>query len=379
MLPDYTRSIACVAPTISWLLGSKALEDRPILEELNYDVDRVVLFLLDAAGDLIEPLPFMRRYVDLTSTFPSTTATALTTLSTGLHPGEHGCLGFSMYFKEFGVVGNMIKLHPAYVSGSDGLISMGLRPESFGKTIFELIDGKAIYLADRKIQGSGLSKLTLRGSEGRSCISLIDLLVSLRREVEEGDAQLIYVYWGSLDTVGHMRGPYSENFREEFRQVVKLFQEVFLDRMRGSRRTLILFLGDHGMCDVRNRIVTNERKDILESLRMPPTGDLRASYLYTDEVDRVRSLMRELGMYVLERGEAIRSGLFGRFTEQHESRVGDLVVVPPNGLGMWHDFRRDGRRGEYPVGGHGGLHRREIRIRLCYGTVDEMRGGDHST
>ncbi len=378
MLPDYTRNIACLAPTISWLLGSKALEDRPVLEELDYDVDKIVLFLLDAAGELIEPLPFMRRWISLTSTFPSTTATALTTLSTGLHPGEHGCLGFSIYLKELGVIGNMIKLHPAYVGGSDGLINMGLKPESFGKTLFELMDGKSVYFADRKIQGNGLSRLTLRGCEGRSCISLTDLLISLRREAEGGDAKLIYAYWGSLDAIGHMRGPDSENFKEEFRQAAKLFQEVFIDRIRSPRKTLVLFLGDHGMCDVRNRILTNERRDILNSLRMPPTGDLRASYLYTEEVDRVKSMMNELGMYVLEREEAIKSGLFGQFNEQHEDRIGDLVAVPPDGLGMWHDFRRDEGR-EYPVGGHGGLHRREITIRLYYGTVDEMREGVHST
>ncbi|MBX6343197.1 MAG: alkaline phosphatase family protein, partial [Thermomicrobiaceae bacterium] len=66
----------------------------------------------------------------ITSTFPSTTAAALTTLQTAAPPARHGMLGFTTYLREFGVLLNLIRFTPVgpFESRPGGLDLDGFLP-----------------------------------------------------------------------------------------------------------------------------------------------------------------------------------------------------------------------------------------------------------
>ncbi|HWG92990.1 MAG TPA: alkaline phosphatase family protein, partial [Mycobacteriales bacterium] len=96
-------SLADVLPSVLASLGV-AGEPNPLGLE---DTARTVLLLVDGMGwELLrrspEAAPFLSGLAGrpLTAGFPSTTVTSLTSLGTGLPPGEHGLTGYTSWLEE---------------------------------------------------------------------------------------------------------------------------------------------------------------------------------------------------------------------------------------------------------------------------------------
>src|SRR5687767_3848190 len=100
LLPAYEG--ACITNVVPSLLHPP--EVRPDwLPAVAYDADRVVLLVIDGLGwnQLGDRRPLTPTLSSLdggaiTTVAPSTTATALTSITTGLPPGEHGVVGYRM-------------------------------------------------------------------------------------------------------------------------------------------------------------------------------------------------------------------------------------------------------------------------------------------
>ena len=127
--PNYSKySLPNLSATIlNHFLGkrSDAIDDESI-KKVFEGSETIILILVDGLG-----YNFMKRslsgrdsniiraFVDsgltipITSTFPTTTTTALTSVNTALTPQEHGIVGHTMFLKEFGTVANMITFTPA--------------------------------------------------------------------------------------------------------------------------------------------------------------------------------------------------------------------------------------------------------------------------
>ena len=100
VLPDYDG--ACVANIVPALLEWP--EAAPWLPTPVVDANQVVLLVLDGLG--WEQLQERRRLAPtlcsmaggpITTIVPSTTATAMTSITTGLPPGEHGVVGYRIW------------------------------------------------------------------------------------------------------------------------------------------------------------------------------------------------------------------------------------------------------------------------------------------
>jgi hypothetical protein len=100
VLPSYGGP--CVSGLVPALLG--APEDAPAwVPEAGLDARQVVLFVLDGLGwdqlqERREIAPTLASMAGspITTVVPSTTSTALTSITTGLPPGEHGVIGYRM-------------------------------------------------------------------------------------------------------------------------------------------------------------------------------------------------------------------------------------------------------------------------------------------
>src|SRR3989454_9618480 len=99
-VPRYgTRSLAELVPSLLGLLGVAGLANPLALEPAA----RVALLLWDGLGwELLRATgpaaPFLNAMAGepLTAGFPATTAASLSSLTTGLPPGEHGLVGYTM-------------------------------------------------------------------------------------------------------------------------------------------------------------------------------------------------------------------------------------------------------------------------------------------
>jgi hypothetical protein len=121
ILPDYAGgSIFNLVNTIATAVGASdgfcaPLRD-PALGRLLQDRGRIVLMVVDGLGYTHLTRHHwgssLHRHLhsSLTSVFPSTTATAITTFLTGLAPLQHGLTGWHLHFPEIATVGAVLPL-----------------------------------------------------------------------------------------------------------------------------------------------------------------------------------------------------------------------------------------------------------------------------
>ena len=108
LFPDYKNCILSIPNSILSFYGAKTHHDTLNLidEKLNKKYRNVVLYIFDGLGMEIlqkhSPNGFFMKncLTQLTSVYPCTTTTALTTYQNGLSPIEHAWLGWAQYFKE---------------------------------------------------------------------------------------------------------------------------------------------------------------------------------------------------------------------------------------------------------------------------------------
>ncbi|MFZ5353501.1 MAG: alkaline phosphatase family protein, partial [Bacillota bacterium] len=109
--PDYDNSILNTIAAVMKHYGvdTKYNENQKLMELLDKNYKNVVLMIFDGMGvDILESLlqkdDILRANItaEVTSVYPSTTTAAMTAYYSGLSPFEHGWLGWSLYFKEYG-------------------------------------------------------------------------------------------------------------------------------------------------------------------------------------------------------------------------------------------------------------------------------------
>ena len=378
--PHYERySLLAVADTILDMFGVPQ-GGRSLLGELGIErADKVVSFILDGLGylkleELAEKgLVDLSRFdirIPLTSVFPPTTTTSLTSLSTGVSPVVHGILGYKLFLREVGAVVNMIKLSTPGAP-DESIKNVGVELEKFVSvpTIYERLREKGVksYLfLPKYIVNSGLSGILYRGVEEIvAFISLSDLFVLLKKALRLPGRVLLGVYWPVTDTLAHLYGPESEPFSLEVSWFFRAMQENFLGQGAGVP---VLVTADHGFVEVdpqKDLIDVKASPELMGSIIFQPVGDLRAGYFFVregrKEVVREYLERRYPGEFlVMETEAALESKIWGleEPSEGVRARLGDLVALARGRkLFFWPEGEEFVLRGM-----HGGLTDRELLV-----------------
>jgi len=329
----------------------------------------------------------------ITTVFPSTTAAALTTVSTGLTPQEHGLPEWYVYLDEVGAV--VITLPFARVGdrGRDTLEGE-LNPRALfdGRTIFQKLKDsgvKCTSLTSRGLAYTSYSSVSREGSDVVPYASASDMTVSLRRLTEGARGpNLFYAYWSYVDTIEHTYGPNTDEAGVEASLISHAFMEGFLSKLdrAAAKRTLILVTADHGQIQVepQKTLYVNRFVKLMRSLaesrtgqKIPPWGSARDCYFRIEEskLDSVRAyLENKLGgaASVMTTADAIDQGLFGIGgpSKKFRRRIGNLMVLPHGRDLIWYRYRK-GDSLELR-GHHGGLHEDEMTIPLAAARVSDL-------
>lgn len=405
VIPAYDGlSIANIPGTVGALLQTRLPVNPPLAQELWQPfaerVKKVVLVLVDALGyrrflDVLEGEPgnavsdLLGRgglLAPLTSVFPSTTTSALSTLWTGRTPLEHGFLGYRLFLREFGVRAEMIRFRPTDIQAPGSLVDAGLKPEEFLPVpgLAALLAGQGIathFLIFEGYADSPLSRMHRRGVPDENVHALVtssDMWVLLRQLLEEhpGEPMLVVAYWGAVDGISHRRGPASENLEAEARSLLYSMGREFLSRLSPSAAagTVLMITADHGHVQVplEGTVYLKNHPELAQRLLMKPTGEPRASYLYTvgDGRDAARDYIRQhlAGQFVvLESSRALAAGLFGTGQPAPETRyrVGDLVIIARRDHILY-----DGEDEPATRGRHGGLAPDEMLVPFVIARLD---------
>ncbi|MEU0885409.1 alkaline phosphatase family protein [Lentzea sp. NPDC005914] len=296
---------------------------------------RVVLLLVDGLGhellrEYAEHAPFLAGLGgrEINAGFPSTTATSLASIGTGLLAGEHGIVGYS-----FAVGDEVLNALTWSRAGNDhGDLRKLLVPEVVQPhpTLFERAAAAGVAVsavAPLAQRTSGLTRAVLRGSWFRGAAGFGDLALGAVAALEQ-DRSFCYAYHGDLDMIGHIYGAGSNEWLLQLEFVDALASRI---AARMPPDSLFVVTADHGMITADDRIDFDTEPLLWQGVRVI-AGDPRVRYLHT-ESDEVLAVWREfLGdrADVVMKEDAVEAGWFGPVSPLALDRIGDVVVAMKN-------------------------------------------------
>lgn len=365
--PRYSRaSIADVLPSVCDGLGVPGCFD--ILDLGPAPVVAVVVVDGLGAAQLqryAEHVPFLANAVrrEITSVFPSTTAAGLTSIGTGLTPGEHGIVGASF---RLGEDNHLLK--PLSWSHHPQPHSVQGEPTWWAKA--QARDVNVSIVSPRAYAHAGLSVAALGGADylgadgpGERIQTMVDAL-SGQYDSSTSGKRLVYGYWEWLDKTAHLRGVGSRSYVSELEAVDRFLQQLVSRAPSGSR---IVVTADHGVIDCPEKVDLDQLRQLHQGVRLV-AGEPRMRHIYVapgkqEEVaDRFADAL-EGAAVVMTRHEAIETGWFGPIAPEHEVRVGDVIAAAKDTIRLAMPSRDRVVSGL--IGQHGSLTAEEMLVPLA--------------
>ncbi|XHH09088.1 MAG: alkaline phosphatase family protein [Candidatus Bathyarchaeia archaeon] len=400
--PDYKKNcISNIPQLVTQALRANKNPQKIMLKQNIEETDcdeptNVVLIVIDGFGfnqfqkhykkdKLLSRLTQKGDVFPLTSTFPSQTTNALTTLNTGLTPQDHGLFEYFIYLKNIGVV-NTLKFERTERKQQSTLYEEGFDPNILlfkDKTIHTTLKEQGIdsYAHMNAFNAFyACSKLLFQGSTIVPGLKLSDTVVGLRKKIEKnrGNKAYFFVHLDSLDTISHQYGPDSYEAHVELSLITHLLNKELVQKIdkKTAKNTLLLVTADHGGLNVNPHQTTYlnfvnykmpNAKTEQNQEPISPTGSLREIFLHIKEekVSETKQLLEEkVGdkAQIVETKEVAKKGFFGvgAASEEFFERAGNLMILPYTNETIWFE-NSEGRRVNF-LGQHGGLSQEEMLV-----------------
>ena len=369
VFPDYKNSIVNVSSSIIAALGGETI--YPPLEKLSFlrDHKKIVLLVFDGLG-----YEFLKRYGNnsflwkncaskITSVFPSTTATAETSLETGVAPQQHAITGWLMLIKELGLVSKALLFEPR-AGGS--LFKMGVKWDSIytEKLIIDRISSPSMFVMPR---------IAAARFNGSSRVAVFDDLAGMidriKKAIAKKNNRFVFAYWIDFDKISHKKGCAGSEAIEHFLEVDKKIEG--LSNFIKKENACLLVTADHGFCDIpeENRLVLQDYKEIYDCLSLPLCGESRAAFCYVrpEKDAKFRRLVKkdlDFCCTMFKSSDLIKKGVFGLGEPNPRlyERVGDHILAAKDGFNM-RDLLAHESKPEM-TGFHGGMSELEMYVPL---------------
>lgn len=335
-LPPSDRYVVVLIDGLGWHLVRRALRAAPYLASLLGDATAITVGV------------------------PSTTATSLASLGTGLPPGQHGLVGYTSRVPSTGEILNAL-------TWESDLLARAYQSKP---TVFERATAAGVAVTSvalERFAGTGLTDAALRGAEfvGFADEEAEDQRVALTvRAAANGTHSLVYAYERQLDHVGHGSGVASAAWLHHLTRIDARCERLRADLPDDVR---LVITGDHGMVDVpqEHQVLAEDEPALLAGVSAL-AGEGRFRQLYVDRESPVRVAARWADLlgeraWVRTRDEAIDEGWFGPVDDALRERYGHvLVALRDDHAVMTRQYPRELTL----VGMHGSLTAEEMLVPL---------------
>lgn len=372
--PDYQESsLVNLVAALRNIAGGDTRGHAPLpLPDAVTGAQHLILFIVDGLGEIMArthgSLIARHLYKRLTSVFPTTTVSAITSYYTGLAPSGHGMTGWFTWLRELGSVATVLPFMPRL--GGPSYTEAGISPaDVMGcSSVFTGLNRPAhvvnpFYIAD-SAYSCALSGPARRHAY-RDLNGLLDVLAGLARS-----PGLTYAYWPELDAAAHHSGATSAEALERLATIERALEQL-LDRLAGTN-AVVLVTADHGMIDTRpeHLIDVAAYPSLADCLALPLCGEPRAAYAYVhaDRREAFEAYVTEhLGTQceLLSRAQLLEAGWLGPGPAHPElaHRIGDYLLLMKDDYAITQ--RLAGERPFSQRGVHGGLSPEELYIPLA--------------
>jgi hypothetical protein len=328
LAPDYHN--ACVTHLVPALLEGTEQPDWIPAEVLA--ADRVVLVVLDGLGwnqlearTGVAPTLAAMDGGSITTVAPSTTAAALTSISTGRPPGEHGLLGYRIAVS--GGVLNTLRWNTADGDARTRHDPAAIQPvDCFGSQRPPVVTWSAF--ADSGFTRAHLAGARLAGFNDRK--GFVDNVVSLASAGEP----FIYAYWDGIDHTAHEFG-LADRYDSELAECDKMIADL---AGRLPTGTAVMVTADHGQVHVGESMIDLPAE--VTTLLAGQSGEARFRWLHArpgaaaELLVAAREAFGEVA-WVRTANEVLDTGWLGPVvTEAARGRLGDVAVLASEGVGF---------------------------------------------
>ena len=355
VLPDYGGP--CITNIVPALLGH---DDAPAwVPGYATDASQVVVFVVDGLGweqlrsrlALVPTIAAMDGQ-PVTTVAPSTTATALTSITTGLPPGEHGVVGYRMAVH--GEVLNVLRWSTGAGDSRQSIPPTKVQPTP------PFLGERPPVVTRAEYRTSGFTGAHLDPARYWGYRTLATMVTEIDRLLRSSEP-FVYAYYDGLDKVAHEYG-LGEHYDAELAWIDHTIDRILAVLPRGAA---LLVTADHGQVEVGGNVVPLAA-DVLGMCSMQ-SGEGRFRWLHARS-GRAGALLDAAtahhgdDAWVLSRDQMIRDGWLGPVvTEAAASRLGDVALVARRDL-AFHDPLDTG---PYElVGRHGSLTPAEMLVPL---------------
>jgi hypothetical protein len=322
VVPDYSGRCVCnVAPVL--------LDDPDHLPswfpQSAVGANQVVMVVVDGLG--WEQLQERRSIatsmsamdgVAITTVAPTTTATALTSLATGVPPGEHGVVGYRI------AVGrdilNVLRWTTSRGDARDSIdpVSIGL-VEPFGSQRPPVVN-KA------EVEFSGFTEAHLRGTRHVGYRMPSTLNAEVVRLARTGEP-FIYAYYDGIDKVAHEYG-LRDHYNAEL-QAIDMMLGALAEAL--PRDTALVVTADHGQVEVGDNMVRVHPEVLSATDFQSGEGRFRWLHAYPGAAGELLDAATQHHgdvAWVLSREQVVSDGWLGpKVVPEAMARLGDVALV----------------------------------------------------
>lgn len=311
---------AAVNNVVPALLGTRPADWLP---EVLRDAPTVVLLVLDGLGwDAARSHPDERPELAslegraITTVAPSTTASALTSITTGLPPSQHGVTGFRVLVDH--AVLNVLSWQSSDRRPPDPFV-VQRHPPFLGRTV--------PVVTKAEFASTGFTEAHLRGTRFLGW-KTVSSLVEHCRMLAVANEPFVYAYYDGVDAVAHAHGLHDGFYDAELRAVDRLVGEL---RDVLPEHAVLAVTSDHGQIHVgpegwRTLAALGDQME-------RGAGDGRFRYLYAPR-GAARALLDAATdhygdeAWVFSRDQLLDEGWLGPApTAATRRRVGDVVLA----------------------------------------------------
>lgn len=354
------RSLEMLFPSIGSALGMTGFDNALEVPE----APRYVVLLIDGLGyDLLrecgDAAPFLSSLLvdePMTVGVPSTTATSLTSLGTGLTAGQHGVVGYTSR-----VPGTTQRLN--LLKWDQPIDPRNWQPHSTVLHAIKAAGIEANVVNDAKFAESGLTLCSQRDVPFHGVNSVWERLEAILDVVEATPRSVVYAYESRLDHVGHSKGCNSEEWRL---MLTAIDNDLLHLRTELPSDTVLIITADHGMIDVPpdGRFDADEHHGLLDDVVLL-AGEARFRHLHTRagaEADVAARWSAMLGGRAIVRTQEGIEDWFGHIASEVRPRIGDVLVAS---LGDFAVFSSKEFAIEFKMTGfHGSVTAAEMQVPL---------------
>lgn len=321
--------------------------------------DQIVLLVLDGLGwhQMQERLDRLRGLNQLpcapiTTVAPTTTATALTSIATGLTPGEHGVIGYRMSVEDD--ILNVLRW-----STSKGDARELIPPESIQHDV--AFGGQRPPVVVRaEFRDTGFTRAHLGGCRHVPYRVPSTLVAEILHQLQQGEP-FVYAYYDGVDKVAHEYG-LGSFFDAELVFVDRMVE--YLTQMLPSGTALVI-TADHGQVDVGDRVFPPDPEVLAHVARQ--SGEARFRWLHAHpgaEQDLLHAARERHGdvAWVVTRDQTVDECWFGpKVLPGPLSRLGDVALVAREPIA----FEDPNDTGPFELKGrHGSMTAAEVLVPL---------------